>query len=67
LLAGDPRYVYLNSPDTNPNIDYSKTPINITGYVSNPVATVTVNDLPVNVNQDGTFSILIPGKNTDYG
>ena len=62
-----PLFVYLNHPNfgTNSNdTDYSKTPVNITGYVSNPQAEVKINDIPVSVNEDGTFSVDIPGKNT---
>ena len=58
-------FFYLNHPNfgTNSNdTDYSKTPVNITGYVSNPQAEVKINDIPVNVNEDGTFLQIFPVK-----
>jgi hypothetical protein len=52
-----PLAVYLDWPEVNiDDVDYSKTPLNITGKVSKPAASVTVNEVPVKVAQDGTFS-----------
>jgi hypothetical protein len=54
-----PLFVYLNDPNLgiiNNTTDYSKIPINITGYVSKPQAEVKINGIPTSVNPDGTFS-----------
>jgi hypothetical protein len=52
-----PLAVYLDWPEVNiDDVDYSKTPLNITGKVTKPAANVTVNEVPVKVAQDGTFS-----------
>jgi hypothetical protein len=48
--------VYLDWPDYDPNADYNKTPLTVTGTVNNPRARVTVNGYEVNVAEDGNFS-----------
>jgi hypothetical protein len=53
-----PLALYLDIPrvDNNSGIDYSKTPVSITGRVSKPQAEVTVNGQEVEVQADGSFS-----------
>ncbi len=43
-------------------VDYTKTPLTVTGSVNNPEAAVTVNDIEANVAADGSFSTQIPLK-----
>ncbi|MFO8100999.1 MAG: hypothetical protein R6U37_02355 [Dehalococcoidia bacterium] len=47
--------VYLEMEEV-PGIDYTKAPLKVKGAVSHPQATVTVNGLPTDVAEDGSFS-----------
>jgi hypothetical protein len=59
--------VYLEMPRPEIGTDYTKTPLKVSGTVSNPEATVTVNGSDVEVSEDGSFSTevqLIEGVNS---
>lgn len=48
------------------DVDYTVTPVEICGYVSDPAAKVTVNEMPVSIKKDGTYCkslLLKEGKN----
>ena len=57
-----PLIVNLNWPDTQNDVDYRKVPVTITGIVSDPLAKVAVNELPVTPGNDGKFSSQIQLK-----
>jgi Glucodextranase, domain B len=52
-----PLALFLDSPATPQGIDYRITPVTFTGFVNYPEASVTVDDTPVKVADNGTFSI----------
>ena len=58
IYFSPPIVIYLEHPqfDNSGDTDYSKTPLNIFGKVSNPEAKVTVAGRIVSVESDGTFS-----------
>jgi len=47
--------IWMKIPETDIGIDYSKTPLMVTGFVSNPSAKVEVNGSIVEVASDGSF------------
>lgn len=60
-----PLKVFINFPWTlppNPNADYRKVPIEITGWVSDPAAKVKINRNASAVNSNGNFSAQIQLK-----
>ena len=67
VFFSPPLVVYLFTPqfDYSGNVDYSKAPLDIAGYVSYPQAEINVYGQPVRVASDGTFStqvVLQPNK-----
>jgi hypothetical protein len=63
----DPPLVLIVDPfHGEKGTDYTVTPIEISGYVSDPAAEVTVNEIQVSIKKDGTYSkslLLKEGKN----
>lgn len=46
----------LDTPQTEQDVDYTRTPLKISGSVSNPRAKVTVDGTQVQIKNDGSFS-----------
>ncbi len=57
-----PPLVVRYSPEPEIGVDYTKTPLPITGMVTHPKAIVTVNGIEASVADDGSFSTQIPLK-----
>ena len=51
--------ISVDQPRLEVGIDYSKTPLTVTGKVSNPDAEVTINGMRAEVSEDGRFSARI--------
>jgi len=61
-----PLVVYLDA-EPELGVDYTKTPLAVTGMVNRPEASVTVNDKAVTVAPDGSFTaqaLLVEGSNS---
>lgn len=54
------RYTHIVYPEPEIIVDYTKTPLPVTGMVTHPKAIVTVNGIEASVAADGSFSTQIP-------
>lgn len=59
ISGNGPLAVSVDQPQPEAGIDYTTTPLTVTGRVSNPEATVTVNDTTAEVSENGYFSARI--------
>jgi hypothetical protein len=66
ISGSGPLAVSVDQPQPERGIDYTTEPLTVTGRVSNPEATVTVNDINAEVSEDGHFSaqIQLSSKNS---
>ena len=66
VLFDPPLVLIVDSFHGEKGVDYTVTPVEISGYVSDPAAEVTVNEIPVSIKKDSTYLrrlLLKEGKN----
>jgi hypothetical protein len=67
VLFDPPLVLIVDSFHGEKGVDYTVTPAEICGYVSDQAARVTVNEMPVNVKKDGTYcKSLMLKEGTNY-